>query len=159
MQYDENGLERPFRLSGILPFLACYISSTPGRNTLFLGEDRNDVLGTHRMPGQKKWVIQMPPLQLASSIPFEAYGNPHIMFSHRGGQIVDIDRRDKKHASTLIFMPGTAEEEVIENDPGSAQHAARAKMGAGIEAHGLEEEDVTVNPAPINRLYPNDFII
>jgi len=159
MQYDENGLERPFRLSGILPFLACYISSTPGRNTLFLGEDRNDVLGTHRMPGQKKWVIQMPPLQLASSIPFEAYGNPHVMFSHRGGQIVDIDRRDKKHASTLIFMPGTAEEEVIENDPGSAQHAARAKMGAGIEAHGLEEEDVTVNPAPINRLYPNDFII
>jgi hypothetical protein len=102
------------------------------------------------MPGQKKWVIQMPPLQLASSIPFEAYGNPHIMFSHRNGQIVDTDRRDKKHASTLIFMPGTAEEEIIENDPGSAQHVARAQMGAEIAAHGLEEEDVTVNPAPIN---------
>jgi hypothetical protein len=47
-------------------------------------------------------------------------------------------------------MPGTAEEEIIENDPGSAQHAARAQMGAEIAAHGLEEEDVTVNPAPIN---------
>jgi len=54
LQFDENGIENSFRLSGMMPFVACYVSSTPGRNTLFLGEDRNDVLGSHRMPGQKK---------------------------------------------------------------------------------------------------------
>ncbi|KAL2756977.1 hypothetical protein ACRALDRAFT_1056097 [Sodiomyces alcalophilus JCM 7366] len=43
------------RLSGVLPFKACYMQFTPGMNTVWLGEDRRDVLGAHRMPGQMRW--------------------------------------------------------------------------------------------------------
>ncbi|WYZ44036.1 hypothetical protein EsH8_VII_000472 [Colletotrichum jinshuiense] len=43
------------RLSGLLPFKCCYVQSTPGLRTLWLGEDRRDVLGAHRMPGQMRW--------------------------------------------------------------------------------------------------------
>lgn len=38
------------RLSGILPFLAYYVSSAPGRDTLCLGDERVDVLGMHKLP-------------------------------------------------------------------------------------------------------------
>ena len=149
MRYDENGIENGFRLSGIFPFLACYMSSTPGRSTLYLGEDRNDVLGTHRMPGQKKWVIQMDPIE-PGALPYDRYGNPHITFSHRDGRIIDTDRTDKLHASKLTFLPGTADEEVIQNDPGSAQYEARFRT-----AHEAAE-DLEVVPAPVNTINPND---
>ncbi|TDZ20581.1 hypothetical protein Cob_v006362 [Colletotrichum orbiculare MAFF 240422] len=43
------------RLSGLLPFKVCYVQSTPGLRTMWLGEDRRDVLGAHRMPGQMRW--------------------------------------------------------------------------------------------------------
>lgn len=45
------------RLSGILPFKTCYMQFTPGMNTVWLGEDRRDVLGSHRMPGQMRWEV------------------------------------------------------------------------------------------------------
>ncbi|OHE91619.1 hypothetical protein CORC01_13096 [Colletotrichum orchidophilum] len=44
------------RLSGLLPFKVCYLQSTPGLRTIWMGEDRRDVLGAHRMPGQMRWV-------------------------------------------------------------------------------------------------------
>ncbi|KAL0935008.1 uncharacterized protein CTRU02_209599 [Colletotrichum truncatum] len=43
------------RLSGLLPFKCCYVQSTPGLKAIWLGEDRRDVLGAHRMPGQMRW--------------------------------------------------------------------------------------------------------
>ncbi|KAK1672287.1 hypothetical protein BDP55DRAFT_588366, partial [Colletotrichum godetiae] len=43
------------RLSGLLPFKVCYMQSTPGLRTIWMGEDRRDVLGAHRMPGQMRW--------------------------------------------------------------------------------------------------------
>ncbi|KAK7459782.1 hypothetical protein Landi51_00031 [Colletotrichum acutatum] len=43
------------RLSGLLPFKVCYVQSTPGLRTIWMGEDRRDVLGAHRMPGQMRW--------------------------------------------------------------------------------------------------------
>ncbi|KAM0329181.1 hypothetical protein ACHAQA_004479 [Verticillium albo-atrum] len=43
------------RLSGLLPFKTCYVQSTPGLGTIWLGEDRRDVLGAQRMPGQMRW--------------------------------------------------------------------------------------------------------
>ncbi|KAK4164245.1 hypothetical protein QBC43DRAFT_370185 [Cladorrhinum sp. PSN259] len=45
----------PDRLSGFAPFIALYISSTPGQFQLNLGEDRRDVLGASRMPGQIRY--------------------------------------------------------------------------------------------------------
>lgn len=102
-----------------MPFVACYVSSTPGRNTLFLGEDRNDVLGSHRMPGQKKWAIEVPPIDPA--LPDDRYGNPHITFRHREDRIIDMDCTDKKHASMIAFLGGTADKKIIESDPGGTQ--------------------------------------
>jgi hypothetical protein len=157
LQYDENGIEDGFRLSGILPFVACYMSSTPTRNLLFLGEDRNDVLGAHRMPGQKKWTIEMPPTEPAGGVPFDRYGNPNITFRHREGRIVDIDRTDKKHASTLIFLGGTAEEAIVQNDPGAVQISEKEgeSVEREIEIYGLQGEDLEVSNPPLRSLDPN----
>lgn len=38
------------RLSGILPFLAYYMSSAPGRDKICMGDERVDVLGMDKMP-------------------------------------------------------------------------------------------------------------
>ncbi|KAI5865880.1 hypothetical protein GGS23DRAFT_616997 [Durotheca rogersii] len=43
------------RLSGMVPFEACYLSSTPAAHELWLGEDRRDVLGARRMPPHRRF--------------------------------------------------------------------------------------------------------
>ncbi|OTB00731.1 hypothetical protein M426DRAFT_15216 [Hypoxylon sp. CI-4A] len=43
------------RLSGMLPFDACYISSVPTAGKMWLGEDRRDVLGASRMPPHRRF--------------------------------------------------------------------------------------------------------
>ncbi|KAI1353426.1 hypothetical protein F5Y01DRAFT_303371 [Xylaria sp. FL0043] len=54
------------RLSGMIPFDACYISSAPSLARVWLGEDRRDVLGTSRLPAHlrfdsdKKFVFEYP---------------------------------------------------------------------------------------------------
>jgi hypothetical protein len=55
VQHDEQGREICLRLSGMLPFVACYVSSAPTRDGTHLEEDRNDVLGSHKMP----WAEEM----------------------------------------------------------------------------------------------------
>jgi hypothetical protein len=41
----------PDRLSGLLPFHVCYVSSAPGNFKMWFGEGRRDVLGAGRFPG------------------------------------------------------------------------------------------------------------
>ncbi|KAI0428891.1 hypothetical protein F5Y09DRAFT_357322 [Xylaria sp. FL1042] len=54
------------RLSGMIPFDACYISSAPSMARIWLGEDRRDVLGTSRLPAHlrfdtdKKFIFEYP---------------------------------------------------------------------------------------------------
>lgn len=108
--YDEQGREQTLRLSGMLPFVACYLSSTPTRSTLFLGEDRKDVLGSHRVPGQRKWDIAMPAGPPIPSITWERYQDPKTTFSHREGRIIDEDDPNVDFASTVTFMRGTTQE-------------------------------------------------
>ncbi|KAI1421525.1 hypothetical protein F5Y12DRAFT_718383 [Xylaria sp. FL1777] len=54
------------RLSGMMPFDACYMSSAPGMARIWLGEDRRDVLGTSRLPAHfrfdtdKTFIFQYP---------------------------------------------------------------------------------------------------
>ncbi|KAI0598469.1 hypothetical protein F4775DRAFT_601359 [Biscogniauxia sp. FL1348] len=43
------------RLSGMVPFEACYMSSAPTMKTIWLGEDRRDVLGAGRMPAHMRF--------------------------------------------------------------------------------------------------------
>ncbi|KAG7293190.1 hypothetical protein NEMBOFW57_003236 [Staphylotrichum longicolle] len=45
----------PDRLSGILPFHVCYTSSAPGAFKMWMGEDRRDVLGAGRLPGNMRY--------------------------------------------------------------------------------------------------------
>lgn len=119
LKHDANGLQIAQRLSGMLPFVACYVSSAPTRDFLFLGEDRNDVLGSHRMPGQKKWSIEIGPIP--AGLPFDRYGNPKVTFNHRNGMIVDQDRANTDHASTITFLAGQPNQVVIDSNPRARQ--------------------------------------
>ncbi|KAI1492692.1 hypothetical protein F5X96DRAFT_677553 [Biscogniauxia mediterranea] len=46
------------RLSGMVPFEACYMSSAPTMKRIWLGEDRRDVLGAGRMPAHMRFDSQ-----------------------------------------------------------------------------------------------------
>ena len=128
VKYDVTGHEISQRLSGLLPFLACYISSTPSRNTMYLGEDRKDVLGSHRMLGARKWDIAMPTCPPSDISDTErAYGDPKTTFSHRQGQIVDQDDPDMDFASTITIYQGTSRERSERNCPKEQMEAIKAK--------------------------------
>ncbi|OTA87882.1 hypothetical protein M434DRAFT_15257 [Hypoxylon sp. CO27-5] len=43
------------RISGMLPFESCYMSSAPTAYEFWLGEDRRDVLGARRLPAHLRW--------------------------------------------------------------------------------------------------------
>jgi hypothetical protein len=117
---DLNNLD-PFgniiesRLSGILPFLACYVSSTPARNVLCIGEDRNDVLGAHKTPGQRRWDISSYIGQPVDRESWGVYGNPHITYSHRQATIIDTDTGPG--SSRITVNGGTANEMTLEYNP------------------------------------------
>ena len=135
--YDPQGREITLRLSGLLPFVACYFSSTPTRNTIFLGEDRKDVLGSHRMPGQRKWDISIPPPPPMSNDVWAKYGDPKTTFSHRMGRIVDEDDEFVDFASTITFNKWTKDEYSYRNYPKNAVETERANVAAA----GVEERN------------------
>jgi hypothetical protein len=116
VQYDEQGRQICLRLSGMLPFAACYVASAPTRDGIHLGEDRNDVLGSHKMPGQKKWSLEEPTLP-SEDLPDDHYGRPKITFSHRQGMIVDRDYEDIIHASVVTILEGTRKKTVLNSNP------------------------------------------
>ncbi len=81
------------RLSGMVPFNVAYLAAAPGLGALWLGGDRCDVLGAHRMPGQLRAgnsgaVDAGHPREL-----WHGLGSPTgIRFEHRcpaGGVLVD----------------------------------------------------------------------
>ncbi|KAI8623747.1 hypothetical protein F5Y19DRAFT_491967 [Xylariaceae sp. FL1651] len=43
------------RLSGLVPFDACYLSSAPNMERIWVGEDRRDVLGASRLPAHLRF--------------------------------------------------------------------------------------------------------
>jgi len=135
MQYDAQGMEINNRLSGLLPFIACYISSTPTRNTMFLGEDRKDVLGSHRIPAHRKWDIALPITQRDGDEEIDAkYGDPKTTFSHRRGRIVDQDDPLMNFASTVTFEKGTPQEYSIRNCPKEEMDTLRDQQRRDAEA-------------------------
>jgi hypothetical protein len=94
------------------------------------------------MPGQKKWAIELPSIDPA--LPDDQYGNPHITFRHRDNRIIDMDCFYKKHASTITFLRRTADEKIIESDPGGAQMSEIMRESAEreMQAHGPEWENL-----------------
>ncbi|KAF2971008.1 hypothetical protein GQX73_g2573 [Xylaria multiplex] len=75
------------RLSGMIPFDACYLSSAPSLARIWLGEDRRDVLGTSRLPAHLRFdsdnsfIFQYPrefdDLRLAARTP------DRVIFTHQ----------------------------------------------------------------------------
>ena len=113
-QADENGQVYNERLSGVMPFCAPYVSSTPSKNTILFGEDRNDVLGAHKMPPTRRWMVGLDQLP-ASRDSWQNFQDPLIRFSHRGGLLVDEDLAPGK--SKLTVNVGQANEKSILTDP------------------------------------------
>ena len=131
LKYDFAGFEISERLSGLLPFLACYISTTPGINTMYLGEDRKDVLGCHRMPGTRRWDIALPTKPSSALDETEAvYGDPKTTFLHRNGRIIDQDDPNMDFGSTITVDQGTPQEKVQRNCPIELIEINRAKAKA-----------------------------
>lgn len=86
--------KRPgLRLSGMLPFTACYVSVAPGSKTIWLGEDRRDVLGAFRFPGQRR-LFTADGGKKERELREMAMGPPAVRFEHKiagGGRLVDED--------------------------------------------------------------------
>ncbi|KAF5003019.1 hypothetical protein FDECE_10420 [Fusarium decemcellulare] len=99
---------REVRLSGILPFQVCYSACTPGMNVWF-GEDRRDVLGADRMPGQRRWERHKMANVVKGPAQIEALTErPRVRFDHEsdGLRVVDSDDRDVPGASSVTIMDG-----------------------------------------------------
>ncbi|KAF9876743.1 hypothetical protein CkaCkLH20_05589 [Colletotrichum karsti] len=112
------------RLSGLLPFKCCYVQSTPGLRALWLGEDRRDVLGAQRMPGQMRWApgsnrVCDPgqPRSLWKEVCGERNGKPVLLrMAHEndvsegdGGDIVrmvDFEEKNWKGRSEVLVVDG-----------------------------------------------------
>lgn len=57
---ERGGEMAPDRLSGLLPFHCCYVSSAPGQFRVWLGESRREVLGAARLPGRVRYTTHGP---------------------------------------------------------------------------------------------------
>ncbi|GKT41638.1 uncharacterized protein ColSpa_01819 [Colletotrichum spaethianum] len=121
------------RLSGLLPFKVCYVQATPGLRTMWMGEDRRDVLGAQRMPGQMRWApgtgrICDPghPRGLWKTLCSDDDGKPALlrmahekaalMDGEEGARMVDVEEKDWKGRSEVLVVDknGIRKKHVIE---------------------------------------------
>lgn len=108
------------RLSGILPFLAYYTSSAPGRDELCIGDERADVLGMQKMPAGLRYdpfrKTEMALPQHAREV-FKQTGGPptrlrRVTFEHevRGGRrLIDresVSRGSPRETRTKLTLVG-----------------------------------------------------
>ncbi|KAF9765494.1 hypothetical protein IL306_002211 [Fusarium sp. DS 682] len=91
------------RLSGMLPFQVCYFAGAPGASTFWFGEDRRDVLGADRMPGQQRWERQKSALTVKRPAEFSNLDRPTVIFEHQGNgvRLIDMDSKEDKSTSVL----------------------------------------------------------
>ncbi|KZL86436.1 hypothetical protein CI238_02581 [Colletotrichum incanum] len=121
------------RLSGLLPFKVCYVQATPGLRTMWMGEDRRDVLGAQRMPGQMRWApgtgrVCDPghPRDLWKAVCKEDNGRPALLrMAHgetalsdgeQGARMVDVEEKDWKGRSEVLIVDknGIRKKHIIE---------------------------------------------
>ena len=104
------------RLSGVLPFVAAYVSSAPGNSVMIFGEDRNDVLGHAKMPPARNHMKDRTPY-MRDKAKWEFLGDPLITFTHLHGAFVDYDLQ--KGVSTATMYTGVEVEHSELTDPGN----------------------------------------
>ncbi|RSL96886.1 hypothetical protein CEP52_011208 [Fusarium oligoseptatum] len=90
------------RLSGMLPFQVCYFAGAPGMDIWF-GEDRRDVLGADRMPGQRRWERHKVKQLVRGSQLDPLEERPVVTFDHKMDhkRIVDTDVAGRPGASQI----------------------------------------------------------
>ncbi|KAJ4310721.1 hypothetical protein N0V84_010832 [Fusarium piperis] len=90
------------RLSGMLPFQVCYFAGAPGMDMWF-GEDRCDVLGADRMPGQRRWERHKIKQLVRGSHLDPLEERPVVTFDHKmeHKRIVDTDISGRPGASQI----------------------------------------------------------
>ncbi|RGP79824.1 hypothetical protein FLONG3_2004 [Fusarium longipes] len=81
------------RLSGMFPFQVCYFAGVPGKSVFWFGEDRRDVLGADRMPGQQRWERHLRAKGVQRPDETSHLGRPTVAFHHQmdGLKLVDTD--------------------------------------------------------------------
>ncbi|RDW75882.1 hypothetical protein BP5796_06703 [Coleophoma crateriformis] len=102
---DQNGIVSNHRLSGMVPFECCYVSSTPGSSYLYLGEDRKDVLGIHKMPGQMRYAVNVQ--RRWNIFNQDQVRDPLVRFNHRQGDLIDEDHLTIPHSSVETSFGAT----------------------------------------------------
>ena len=129
---DADGNEINCRLSGMMmPFLAAYTSTTPGRNMILFGENRNDVLGAHRTPAARRWMVgfDQDPDDISH---WERFQNPMITFNHRNGDIVDEDIGPAVSKVTLYPGQGIRERSILTDPRGEYRRRHGSISNAGV---------------------------
>ncbi|KAM0422831.1 hypothetical protein ACHAPD_001297 [Fusarium lateritium] len=93
------------RLSGMLPFQVCYFAGAPGQPHFWFGEDRRDVLGADRMPGQQRWERHLKPKGVQRPKEVSHLDRPTVAFDHQmdGLKLLDTDSAADSRASVLII--------------------------------------------------------
>lgn len=105
------------RLSGVLPFLAYYMSFAPGMDKAYLGTERGDVLGMQRIPGGLRYDPFVKP-QLGEPREtllkkLQARNPSKIVFEHQranGGRTLmeeEVDSEGGTSRITLLHTDGT----------------------------------------------------
>ncbi|KAH8714330.1 hypothetical protein BGZ61DRAFT_587113 [Ilyonectria robusta] len=98
------------RLSGMLPFQVCYSACAPGLTPWF-GEDRRDVLGADRMPGQRRNEWHKGILSQEAPVEVEITERPRlIVFEHELGharRLRDVDVLGRPGASITTLIDGS----------------------------------------------------
>ncbi|KAH6672361.1 hypothetical protein B0J14DRAFT_639424 [Halenospora varia] len=142
---DERGYEVSARLSGMLPFLAFYVSVVPGSETVWFGESRNDVLGAERMPAHQRWDgTSVSKKGKSDDLLLEGVelDNPTVSFTHNNGDVMDQDSVHHDNVNIIevhkVVRGRRTKVEKI-SDPLREAIERRKKLGDMIGAKEFEE--------------------
>lgn len=103
------------RLSGLIPFEACYMSSAPTMRRIWIGEDRRDVLGSSRMPPHMRYdsgkmLNVLIPDATLETIRSETRTPDRVIFEHRLNapskelSLTDTDLLGERGKSQLLIV-------------------------------------------------------
>ncbi|KAJ4297029.1 hypothetical protein N0V88_003945 [Collariella sp. IMI 366227] len=136
-----NSRAAPDRLSGMLPFQVCYASSAPGQFKLWLGEQRCEVLGADRFPGQMTWGEAKGVVRPGGEAEEEGYRRER---AERRGQPSRISKNRLLPAKRIVFEHDFADGSgrVLREEEG--QETGHVLEVVGSELSQLEEELVGV---------------
>ncbi|KAI2625961.1 hypothetical protein GGS26DRAFT_592740 [Hypomontagnella submonticulosa] len=146
------------RLSGMVPFDVCYMSSAPTMRKFWLGEDRRDVLGTKRMPAHLRYdstkVLQLTSHQRIEELRNGAKTPDQVIFLH------DICAKGNKKQllsdGDWRGVRGKSEIAIIEHELNEQRRCVAPKVTDRVV---LEPRQNTYELTPFDaRVWQDDFL-